>query len=209
MKHNIIIIQCFLVHTRAVRRDDHIKTSIAMRRARHEILEAIETDPNHEQSVRFIPRYQKGLRREFLNRMTPLQAPLAEMKKKISTGGFWSTKRQKDWILNKCICCPSFKFVSSQEKHLRCFPWLYLQNKSFAFRTRYGHFEYLVIPFELANAPASFQSYINRALARYLDYFVVVYMDDILIGFHFSKFLKQLGLTNVFMLVLHSFPLKI
>lgn len=82
MKHNIIIIQCFLVHTRAVRRDDHIKTYIAMRRARHEILEAIETDPNHEQSVRFILRYQKGLRRKFLNGMTPLQAPLAEMEKK-------------------------------------------------------------------------------------------------------------------------------
>ena len=50
-----------------------------------------------------------------------------------------------------------------------------------AFRTRYGHFEYLVMPFGLANAPATFQAYINRALAGYLDTICVVYLDDILI----------------------------
>ena len=50
-----------------------------------------------------------------------------------------------------------------------------------AFRTRYGHFEYLVMPFGLANAPASFQAYINKALAGFLDTFCVVYLDDILI----------------------------
>ena len=50
-----------------------------------------------------------------------------------------------------------------------------------AFRTRYGHFEYLVMPFGLANAPATFQAYINRALAGLVDVFVVVYLDDILV----------------------------
>lgn len=50
-----------------------------------------------------------------------------------------------------------------------------------AFRTRYGHFEYLVMPFGLANAPATFQSYINKALAEYVDVICIVYMDDILI----------------------------
>jgi hypothetical protein len=50
-----------------------------------------------------------------------------------------------------------------------------------AFRTRYSHFEYLVLPFRLTNAPATFQSYINRAIARLLNNFVVVYLDDILI----------------------------
>ncbi len=50
-----------------------------------------------------------------------------------------------------------------------------------AFLTRYGHFKYLVIPFGLSNAPASFQGYINKILAEKLDIFVVVYLDDILI----------------------------
>lgn len=49
------------------------------------------------------------------------------------------------------------------------------------FRTRYGHFEYLVMPFGLTNAPATFQDYINRAMAGITDVFCVVYLDDILI----------------------------
>ncbi len=50
-----------------------------------------------------------------------------------------------------------------------------------AFRTRYGHFEYQVLPFGLTNAPATFQAYINQALAEKLDVFCIVYLDDILI----------------------------
>ena len=50
-----------------------------------------------------------------------------------------------------------------------------------AFRTRYGYFEYQVIPFGLSNAPASFQGYINKTLAKKLGVFVIVYLDDILI----------------------------
>lgn len=53
-----------------------------------------------------------------------------------------------------------------------------------AFRTRYGLFEYNVMPFGLTNAPASFQNLINDVLHDYLDLFVIVYLDDILI---FSK----------------------
>ena len=50
-----------------------------------------------------------------------------------------------------------------------------------AFRTRYGHFEYQVMPFGLSNAPASFQGYINKILAEKLDIFVIVYLDNIFI----------------------------
>ena len=50
-----------------------------------------------------------------------------------------------------------------------------------AFGTRYGHFEYKVMLFGLSNAPASFQGYINNILAKKLDIFVIVYLDDILI----------------------------
>ncbi len=50
-----------------------------------------------------------------------------------------------------------------------------------AFRTRFSHFEYQVMPFGLSNALTSFQGYINKILAEKLDIFVVMYLDDILI----------------------------
>ena len=50
-----------------------------------------------------------------------------------------------------------------------------------AFRTRYGHFKYQVMPFGLSNAPAIFQGYVNKILAEKLDIFVIIYLNDILI----------------------------
>ena len=50
-----------------------------------------------------------------------------------------------------------------------------------AFWTRYGHFEYQVMPFSLSNAPATFQEYVNKILAEKLNILVIVYLDDILI----------------------------
>ena len=50
-----------------------------------------------------------------------------------------------------------------------------------AFRTRYGHFEYLVMPFGLTNAPATFQAYINESLRGLLDKTCQAYMDDIIV----------------------------
>lgn len=75
-----------------------------------------------------------------------------------------------------------------------------------AFRTRYGLYEYLVMPFGLTNAPATCQQFVNDVLREYLDRFVVVYLDDILIfsedpaehDSHVRKVLQKLAAANLF-----------
>ena len=59
-----------------------------------------------------------------------------------------------------------------------------------AFRSRYSHYEYQVMPFGVVNGPATFQDYINSVLRKYLDLFCIAYLDDILI---YSEDIKSHG----------------
>ena len=70
-----------------------------------------------------------------------------------------------------------------------------------AFSSRYDHYEFNVIPFDLSNALEAFQRRMNKILRRYLDQFCISYLDDILIysrskkehARHIKKILKALN----------------
>ena len=56
------------------------------------------------------------------------------------------------------------------------------------FQTRYRNYEYIVVPFGLSNAPAKFMCLMNGIFKEFLDKFIIVFLDDILI---YSKYEEE------------------
>ncbi|KAE8715075.1 hypothetical protein F3Y22_tig00110187pilonHSYRG00520 [Hibiscus syriacus] len=84
--------------------------------------------------------------------------------------------KKNDGSLKLCIDYRKLNKMTIKNKKLRG-PMLQKQ----PFHTRYGHYEFLVMPFGLTNAPIAFTDLMNRVFRSYLDQFVVVFIDDILV----------------------------
>jgi len=72
-----------------------------------------------------------------------------------------------------------------------------------SFRTRYGHYEFILLPFGLTNSPKTFMGLINNVLHRYIDRFVLVFIDGILVYSKKEEACKVLG--AVFTLISYTF----
>ena len=87
-------------------------------------------------------------------------------------------------LIDKTLAWLSRAKVFTKLDIRQAFHWIRISPESeelTAFRTRYGLFQYKVLPFGLTNGPAAFQSYINDALQDLLDVTCTAYLDDILI----------------------------
>ncbi|GJX55615.1 putative nucleotidyltransferase, ribonuclease H [Tanacetum coccineum] len=86
--------------------------------------------------------------------------------------------KKKDGSFRICIDYRELKDLRSGYHQLRVHEY---DIPKTGFRTRYGHFEFTVMPFGLTNAPAVFMDLTNKVCRPYLDKFVIVFIDDILI----------------------------
>ena len=126
--------------------------------------------------------------------VSPLGAPILFVKKKDDTLRMCIDYRQINKVIvkNKYLL-PRIEDLFDQLKGESVFSKIDLRSGYYqlrvkevdvpktAFRTRYGHYEFFVMPYGFTNAPAAFMDLMNRVFHPYLDQFVVVFIDDILV----------------------------
>ena len=103
--------------------------------------------------------------------ISPWGAPVLFVKKKDGTWRLCVDYRQGAKVFSKIDLRPGYHQLRIRESDV----------PKTTFRTRYGHYEFLVMSFGLTNAPADFMDLMNRVFRPYLDRFVIVFIDDILV----------------------------
>ncbi|MCI12158.1 retrotransposon protein, partial [Trifolium medium] len=123
---------------------------------------------------------------EFAIDLIPGTSPISMAPYRMSASELKELKRQLEELLEKKFIRPSVSpwgapvlLVKKKDGSMRLVKAEDVPKT--AFRTRYGHYEYTVMPFGVTNAPAIFMDYMNRIFHPFLDKFVVVFIDDILI----------------------------
>ncbi|GKC89816.1 putative reverse transcriptase domain-containing protein, partial [Tanacetum coccineum] len=144
-----------------------------------------------------LPRRQVEFRINFV----PGDVPVARIPYHLASSKMKELSVQLQELLEKGFICPSSSpwgapvlFVKKKDRSFQmCYHQLRIKEEDIPitmFRTRYGHFEFQVMSFGLTNAPAVFMDLKNQVCKPYLDKFVIVFIDDILI---YSKDKKEHG----------------
>ncbi|VVA30995.1 PREDICTED: reverse mRNAase, partial [Prunus dulcis] len=133
---------------------------------------------------------------EFTIELLPGTSPISQAPYRMAPAELKELKVQQQELVDKGFIRPSFSPWGAPVLFLRGakvfskidlrsgYHQLWIKEEDVpktAFRTRYGHYEFLVMPFGLTNAPAAFMDLMNRVFRRYLDRFVIVFIDDILV----------------------------